>query len=46
MGVVSLVTEPRNWLYLNNEWMESTDVLRSDANSGKLKGISMTFGWA
>ena len=39
-------TGPRNWLYLKNDLMEWTDILRCGANSGKLKVISMVFEWA
>ena len=45
MGVASLVTGLLNWLYLKNELMEWTDFLYADANSRKLKVISIIFWW-
>ena len=46
MGVASLVTGLENCLYLKNELKEWTDFLHAGADSGKLKVISMIFGWA
>ena len=35
-----------DWLYLKNEQIESTDILQTGANSGKLKVNTMAFKWA
>ena len=43
MGVASLVTGLLKWLYLKNELMKWTDFLYADANSRKLKVISIIF---
>ena len=45
MGVANLVTGLLNWLYLKNELMEWTNFLHTGANIGKLKVISMIYGW-
>ena len=46
MGVASLVTVLLK-LAVFQEWIEGiTDFLHAGANSGKLKVISMVFGWA
>ena len=45
MGVVSLVKALWNWLYLS-ELKGWTDIVHAGANSGKLKVMSMIFGWA
>ena len=31
-------------MYCNNEWMNSPDILHTDANSGKLKILLINFG--
>ena len=45
MGVASLVTGIKNWLYLENEQKEETDFLYAGTNSGKLNVDSIIFGW-
>ena len=45
MDMASLVMGPWNWLYLENELIEWTDILNVGANSEKVKVISMIFGW-
>ena len=45
MGVASLVTGIKNWLYLKNEQKEETDFLYAGTNSGKLNVDSIIFGW-
>ena len=45
MGVASLVTGIKNWLYLKNEQKEEIDFLYAGTNSGKLNVDSIIFGW-
>ena len=45
MGMIFQVMAPQNLLYLKNEWMNWTDFLHVDANSGKLKIALIIIEW-
>ena len=45
MGVTSLITRLKNWLYLKSELLELADFFACLYKSRKLQVASMIFGW-